>query len=175
MFRCPALTAWTMSPNTAVTSSLSGAQSQNSGQQTTTHPTATTFSTCTQTSWSSTTFGSKSLLFLLSVKREQFEKQVEKRNIRRPSTTAAMSVNRRICVLQGAWTEHLPVPSPLWRSRINHSFGLCLSHVWQHLTRTQPEEGALASSSSFRRMYFLGGESESLKKKMRTFKKKKIK
>lgn len=36
----------------------------------TTHPTATTSSTCTQTSWSSTTFGSKSLLFHLSFKTE---------------------------------------------------------------------------------------------------------
>lgn len=43
--------------------------------------------------------------------------------------------------LQGARTKHLPVPTPLWRSWINHAFGLRLRHVWQHCARTELEEG----------------------------------
>lgn len=45
------------------------------------------------------------------------------------------------CFLQGARTKHLPVPTPLWRSWINHAFGLCLCHIWQHRARSEPEEG----------------------------------
>lgn len=44
-------------------------------------------------------------------------------------------------IVQGARAEHLPVPSPLWWSWIHHTFGFSLSHIWQHFTWTQPQEG----------------------------------
>lgn len=47
---------------------------------------------------------------------------------------------------KGARTEHLPVPTPLWRSWINHASGLRLRHVWQHRARSEPEEGTSESA-----------------------------
>ena len=62
-------------------------------------------------------------------------------SIIRHSSIIRSYIDRPLCPLQRARTEHLPVPPPLRRSWIDHSPGLCLPHVRQHLTWTQLEEG----------------------------------
>lgn len=44
---------------------------------------------------------------------------------------------------QGERTEHLPVPSALWRGWFHHTPGYRLSYSRQHLSWTQPEKGSL--------------------------------
>lgn len=46
---------------------------------------------------------------------------------------------------QGARTEHVPVPPPLWRGRLNHPPGYRIPNSGQHLPWTQPQEGRVQS------------------------------
>lgn len=118
--RCLASTVWMMSPSTAITCSHTGAPNQSSGPWRKTLPTATTFSTCMRTSWSSTISESESFFFQIHLGGRICTLA--------PQCGGCRCVLHR-CFLQGARTQHLPVPTPLWGSWINHAFGLRLRHI----------------------------------------------